>query len=63
MTERIPRPETIQMLIAVPKDVRHWLEEKAARNLTPMTGLIVTAVRRQMDAERANDALAGQREG
>jgi hypothetical protein len=52
MPKKIPRPKTIQMLIAVPTDVRHWLEEQAARNLMPMTGLIVAAVRRQMDAER-----------
>jgi hypothetical protein len=54
MTKR--RAQTIPMLISVPKDVRAWLEEQAARNLMPMTGLIVAAVRRQMDAERQEKA-------
>lgn len=52
MTKRIPRPQTIQMLIAVPKDVRAWLEVQAARNLTPMTGVVVASLRKVMDAER-----------
>jgi hypothetical protein len=43
------------MLCAIPLDIREWLEAEAARNLTPMTGLIVAAVRRQMDVERRRE--------
>jgi hypothetical protein len=52
MAHRIPRPPTVNMLIAVPLDMRKWLEQESARNLTPMSGVVVAGLRKVMDAER-----------
>jgi hypothetical protein len=52
MTQRIPRPEVVKMLCAIPPDVRAWVEAQAAYHLAPMNSVIVAAVRAQMDAER-----------
>ena len=41
------------MTLALPTDVRRWIETKAAANLAPMNSAIVSALRQQMDAERA----------
>jgi hypothetical protein len=43
------------MLCAIPLDVRAWIEAQAARNLQPMSSVVVAAVRRQMDAERCQE--------
>ena len=40
------------MLLAVPLDVRSWLEAQATRNLSPMSSVVVTALRKVMEAER-----------
>jgi hypothetical protein len=40
------------MLIAVPTDVRSWLETRAARNLAPMNSVVVASLRLAMDAEQ-----------
>jgi acyl-CoA hydrolase len=43
------------MLCSIPVDVRAWVEARAARNLQPMTSVVVTALRTQMDAERRQE--------
>jgi hypothetical protein len=45
------RPKTVNMLLAFPVDIREWLEAQAARTLSPMTSVVLAAVRRQMEAE------------
>jgi hypothetical protein len=52
MGHRIPRPQTVNMLLAVPIDIRSWLEAQATRDLSPMSSVIIAAVRRQMDADQ-----------
>jgi hypothetical protein len=32
-------------------DIREWLEVRAARTLSPMTSIVLAAIRRQMEAE------------
>jgi hypothetical protein len=39
------------MTLALPKDVRRWIEAKAAVNLAPMNSTIVSTLRAAMDAE------------
>jgi hypothetical protein len=55
------RPKTVNMLLAFPVDIREWLEAQAARTLSPMTSVVLAAVRRQMDAERQEDARVGRK--
>jgi len=52
MSKRIPRPEVVRMLFAVPSDIRTWIEEKSALNLAPMNSVVVATLRGAMDAER-----------
>lgn len=51
--------EVIVMLCSFPTDVRAWIKEQAARNLSPMNSVIVAAVRREMDAERQQQVGEG----
>jgi DNA-binding GntR family transcriptional regulator len=44
------------MLCAVPLDVRAWLEVQAARNLAPMSSVMVASIRKVMEAEQQEDA-------
>jgi hypothetical protein len=48
----VHRPKVVKMLLAVPLDVRTWLEEKSVLDLMPMTSVVVTALRAQMNMER-----------
>jgi len=43
------------MQCSISPDVRTWIEAKAALNLQPMTSVIVTALRAQMDAEQRQE--------
>jgi hypothetical protein len=45
----------INMPVALPSDVRNWIEAKAEHNLSSMNSVIVTAIRVQMDAERCQE--------
>jgi hypothetical protein len=63
MGHRIPRPPTVNMLCAVPLDVRAWLEAQAFRNLAPMSSVMVASIRKVMEAEREKDAHAGREAG
>jgi hypothetical protein len=48
------------MLFTIPPDLRTWLEERAAYNLSPMNAVAIAALRKQMEAEQ-EDARAGRK--
>jgi hypothetical protein len=60
MSKRIPRPQSINMLFAIPCDVRKWLEKQSALNFAPMNSVVVATLRDAMDAERQEDAREGR---
>jgi hypothetical protein len=41
-----------KLLVRMPPDVRRWLEDEAARNLSPMTCIVVQSLRMRMEAEQ-----------
>jgi hypothetical protein len=47
------KPQVVMMRLALPKDVRRWIEIRAAANLAPMNSAIVSALRQLMAAERS----------
>jgi hypothetical protein len=49
------RSKVVKMQCSISPDVRTWIEAKAALNLQPMTSVIVTALRAQMDAEQRQE--------
>jgi hypothetical protein len=48
------------MPVALPGDVRSWIEAKAERNLSSMNSAIVAAVRAQMDAEQRQERATSE---
>jgi hypothetical protein len=48
MTEQPPQ----KMLIRVPRDIKHWLEQEARRNLSSQASEVVRCLRARMDSER-----------
>jgi hypothetical protein len=40
------------MTLALPRDVRRWIETKAAANLAPMNSAIVATLRAAMEVEQ-----------
>jgi hypothetical protein len=46
------RPETIKMLIRVPLDLKGWIEQQAARNVSPQSSEIIRILRARMEAEQ-----------
>jgi hypothetical protein len=58
--KRVGRPEVFRMLFTIPPDLRTWLEERAAYNLSPMNAVAIAALRKQMEAEQ-EDARAGRK--
>jgi hypothetical protein len=55
--------EVAVMLCSFPLDCRRWIEEQAARNLSPMNSVIIGAVRKQMETGRhQKDARAERTE-
>jgi hypothetical protein len=61
MSKRFTRPPAVNMLLAIPPDIRTWIEEKAALNLSPMNSVVVATLRGAMDAERQEAARAGRK--
>jgi hypothetical protein len=53
------KPKIVKMPLAVPTDIRQWLEARAALNLQSMNSVIVATVREKMEAverqERARE--------
>lgn len=48
----VKKPEIVRMTLALPADIRRWIETKAAADLATMNAFIVISLRRQMQAER-----------
>jgi hypothetical protein len=49
--------EAMKMMVKVPPDVRQYLEETAAYNITSMTAEIVRSVRDRMAREQREKAV------
>jgi hypothetical protein len=58
---RVPtmQPQVAKMLIKVPTDVKAWLEQQAARNISSQNAEIIRSVRALMDQEREQEKAAG----
>ena len=50
------KPEVVKMTLALPADIRRWVENKAAADLATMNAFIVISLRRQMQ-ERVPDRV------
>lgn len=48
------------MTLALPADIRRWVEVRAVANLAPMNSAIVSALRAQMNAERRHDRTSSE---
>jgi hypothetical protein len=55
MSKRVGRPPVVNMMVAVPLDIRAWLEDRSVLNLQPMTSVIIAAIRAQMDADQRQE--------
>lgn len=49
--------DAVKMMVKVPLDVRRYLEEKTAYNITSMTAEIVRSVRDRMAREQREQAV------
>jgi hypothetical protein len=47
----VEKSQVVMMTLALPRDVRRWIETKAAINLAPMNSAIVSTLRAAMDAK------------
>jgi hypothetical protein len=48
----VQKPEVVKMTLALPADIRRWIEAKAAADLLTMNGAIVRTLRQRMQAEQ-----------
>ena len=46
------KPEVVKMTLALPADIRRWVETRAAADLATMNAFIVISLRQQMQAEK-----------
>jgi hypothetical protein len=57
----VKKPEVVKMTLALPADIRRWIETKAAADRGTMNATIVISLRQKMDAERHEKAACAER--